>query len=89
LWRVIKNYYLKIYNLKMDIVGETDLRRTKIEVGDFVDRLKEILDHLEEPLTPDMIYAQGVLFFSAGFETTSNALSTFAYNLARHPEVQV
>ncbi len=44
---------------------------------------------MEDPLTPDMIYAQGVLFFSAGFETTSNALSTFAYNLARHPEIQV
>ena len=36
-----------------------------------------------------MIYAQGVLFFAAGFETTSNALATLTYNLARHPDIQV
>jgi cytochrome P450 len=40
-------------------------------------------------LNLDMIYAQGVLFFAAGFETTSNALATLAYNLARHPDIQV
>jgi cytochrome P450 len=49
----------------------------------------DILEQLEDPLTPDMIYAQGVLFFSAGFETTSNALLTLSYNLARNPHVQV
>jgi cytochrome P450 len=36
-----------------------------------------------------MIYCQGVLFFSAGFETTSNTLSTLAFNLAKHQDIQV
>ena len=36
-----------------------------------------------------MIYAQGVVFFTAGFETTSNSLTTLSYNLAKHPDIQV
>ena len=62
--------------------------------GDFIDRIKEMLE-LEKtqkagsPVSEEIIVAQGSVFFVAGFETTSNTLSTFAFNLAKHPEVQV
>jgi len=56
---------------------------------DFIGRLNEIMMHLEAPLSADLITAQGVIFFVAGFETTANTLSTLSYNLAKHPEIQV
>ena len=40
-------------------------------------------------ISEDMIKAQSVIFFAAGFETTANTLSTLSYILAKHPEVQV
>ena len=39
-------------------------------------------------LNEEIISAQGAIFFLAGYETTSNALSTCLYNLAKHPEIQ-
>lgn len=39
-------------------------------------------------LNEDIVYAQGIIFFIAGFETSSNCLSTLSYNLAKNPEVQ-
>ena len=30
---------------------------------------------------------QGIIFIIAGFETTSNTLSTLCYNLAKHPDI--
>jgi hypothetical protein len=36
----------------------------------------------------EMIHAQGVVFFTAGFETTSNALTTLAFTLAKYPHIQ-
>ena len=56
---------------------------------DFIGRLNEIMLHLEAPLSADLITAQGVIFFAAGFETTASTLSTLSYNLAKHPEIQV
>ncbi len=56
---------------------------------DFIGRLNEIMLHLEAPLSADLITAQGVIFFVAGFETTASTLSTLSYNLAKHPEIQV
>ncbi len=55
--------------------------------GDFIDRLKKILD--ERLLSEDETYAQGIGFFLAGFETTSNTLSTFTYHLAKNQDIQV
>ena len=43
----------------------------------------------EDLLSEEIIVAQGIAFFVAGFETSSNTLSTLAYNLAKNPEVQV
>jgi len=55
--------------------------------------LKEIAEDLqnfggEKVLNKDIVYAQGIVFFIAGFETSANCLSTFTYNLAKNPEVQ-
>ena len=59
-----------------------------VAVGDFIDRLREIAKDPPEMLNRTIITAQGVVFFAAGFETTSNTLSTLTYNLATHPEIQ-
>ena len=45
-------------------------------------------DHPENRINRKMITAQGITFFSAGFDTTSTALSTMTYNLAMNPEIQ-
>ena len=44
---------------------------------------------VEDLMTPDLITAQGVIFFAAGFETTASNLSTLSFNLAKNPDVQV
>lgn len=62
--------------------------------GDFIDRLKELNDglgkgtHNDKVLTENLIMAQGIGFFIAGFETSSNTMSTLCYNLAMNPDVQ-
>jgi cytochrome P450 len=64
-------------------------RKSKnIDKGDFVGRLNDILNHLEKPLTEELVIAQGVIFFAAGFETTANTLSTLSYHLALNPDIQ-
>jgi len=59
--------------------------------GDFIDILNELNKRHEQgefpALTSDMITGQGIIFIAAGFETTSNCLSTLCYNLARYPHV--
>lgn len=39
-------------------------------------------------LSEDMIMAQGIGFFIAGFDTITTTLSTLCYNLAKHPTIQ-
>ena len=60
----------------------------KIVRGDFLDRLREISKEPKDPINRKMITAQGITFFSAGFDTISTALSTITYNLAMNPEIQ-
>jgi len=40
-------------------------------------------------LNEEVILAQGIVFFIAGFETSSNTMSSLAFNLAKNPDVQV
>jgi len=58
---------------------------------DFIDRLIELKQKLEKgdfpSLTADQITGQGIIFLTAGFETTSNTLSTLCYNLVKNEEV--
>ncbi len=56
-----------------------------MELQKIKDEAPEELKHLSH----DMIVAQGVVFFIAGYETTANTLSTLCYNLAKNPLVQV
>lgn len=56
--------------------------------GDFIDRIIEVCSDANSPVSPDMIKAQGSIFFAAGFETTSNCLSTLCFTLANHPDIQ-
>jgi cytochrome P450 len=64
-----------------------------VKRGDFIDKLKELHDDYrkgegDRVLNENLIFAQGIGLFLAGFETTSNALATLAFNLAQNPEVQ-
>ena len=45
--------------------------------------------HENNILSEEMIMAQGIGFFIAGFETSSNTMSTLSYNLATNPDIQV
>ena len=62
-----------------------------VERGDFIDRLNELNKKVvagEFPnLTSEQVTGQGIVFLGAGFETTSNTLTTLCLNLAKHPEV--
>ena len=67
-----------------------------IKANDFLNRLIELQKtigadpsgDLAKNLSDDMLVAQGVIFFLAGYETTTNTLSTLSYNLAKNPQVQ-
>ena len=41
-----------------------------------------------EGLTEDMVVAQGIIFLTAGFETTSSTMSILIYMLAQYPNIQ-
>ena len=56
--------------------------------GDFIDKLREIAKNPQETIDRKIITAQGIIFFAAGFETTSHTLSTLTYNLAVNPKIQ-
>ncbi|KAL1495017.1 hypothetical protein ABEB36_010507 [Hypothenemus hampei] len=51
---------------------------------------KEDCEYLEcnTDLTDDLITAQALVFFIAGFETSSSILSLLSYELARNPDIQ-
>ena len=63
---------------------------------DFLNHLMELTKKLKEnpddgslkDLNSDMVLAQSVIFFAAGYETVSSGLSMLSYHLAKNPEVQ-
>ena len=77
----------KLFRVTRDIIDER--KKKNIVKDDFIGRLGEIIEKPEAPLTADLITAQGVIFFAAGFETTANTLSTLSFNLAKNPDIQV
>jgi cytochrome P450 len=79
--------YEKLYRFTKQIIEERELKG--IEKEDFIGRLGRIIKSKEPLLTPELVVAQGVIFFVAGYETTSNALSTLSFNLAKHQDIQV
>jgi len=59
--------------------------------GDFIDRLNELtkkVNNGEFPsLDQDQVTGQGIAFIAAGFETTSNTLTSLSLSLAKNPAV--
>ena len=84
----------KVREISLEIIKQREAQN--IESSDFLGRLKDLItakktgskDEDLEVLTTDMIAAQPIVFFTAGFETTANALCTTAYNLATNPAVR-
>eukprot|EP00094_Tigriopus_californicus_P012369 TCALIF_11957-PA protein Name:"Similar to Cyp6a2 Cytochrome P450 6a2 (Drosophila melanogaster)" AED:0.11 eAED:0.11 QI:0/0/0/1/1/1/3/0/300 len=75
-----------LFNTTRDIALERQESR-----GDFVDKLREMKSECDKgkgDLNEDQIFAQGVGFFQAGFETSSNTMTTLMYSLAKNPKVQ-
>ncbi|KAL0867519.1 hypothetical protein ABMA27_008298 [Loxostege sticticalis] len=66
-----------------------NLRQQEYIAGDCIGNIKTgRSDRIEIPVTNDLLVAQCVLFFAAGYETSSTTLSYILYELARHPETQ-
>ena len=53
-----------------------DRKKKNIEIGDFVDRLKYFKANLPPLITSEMIDAQGMIFLTAGYETTANTIGS-------------
>ncbi|CAG9103876.1 unnamed protein product [Plutella xylostella] len=64
------------------------LKKNKYITGDSMRNMKGGSDKLQIEVDDDFLVAQCVLFFAAGFETSSTASSFTLYELARHPEHQ-
>nr|AKH03527.1 cytochrome P450 3027F2 [Paracyclopina nana] len=77
---------MKIREMTTQIMNERD--KNNVEVGDFIDRLREHKANVEPPVTPPMIDAQGIVFLTAGFETTATTLGHMCYLLAKNPDAQ-
>lgn len=69
-------------------------KKSKTRQDDFVDTIMELQKTVKNSpadshvLNDDIVTAQGIIFFAAGFETTSNTMTTLLYNLAMNPDVQ-
>ena len=78
---------LKLQKLTHDLIDERI--KNNVEQGDFIDRLKQFKSaKLEPPLTLDLMDVQGMIFFTAGYETTATTIGHMIYLLAKNPTVQ-
>ena len=86
--------YLNLHDITNGIMQQRE--KESVLGNDFIARLMELKklvannpndEHLST-LNDDIITAQGIVFFLAGYETTANTLSTLTYNLAKYPEAQ-
>ena len=78
--------FFKLHDITEEIIKERIASKT--HHGDFIDKIIEVCNDPNSPVSKEMIKAQGSIFFSAGFETTSNCLSTLCYHLALNPDIQ-
>ena len=80
--------FFKLQHIMDEIVDQRIA--AKSHYGDFIDKIVETCsdDGKNAAVSSDMIRAQGKIFFAAGFETTSNCLTTLCYHLALNEEVQ-
>ena len=70
--------FFKFHDITNAIVNKRI--ESKDHFGDFVDKIIEVCNDANSPLSKDMIMSQGAIFFLAGFETTSNCLTTLCYS---------
>uniref|UniRef100_A0A1I8M6N2 Cytochrome P450 n=1 Tax=Musca domestica TaxID=7370 RepID=A0A1I8M6N2_MUSDO len=68
--------------------GFVEREKTNVVRNDFVDVLKEFRKSGELNLSNEQISAQFFVFFLAGFETSSTAMSNLLFELARHEDIQ-
>jgi cytochrome P450 family 6 len=87
----IKVFHSDVSEFFMQIVKDTiEYRETNgVERKDFMDLLIDIKNKSgEEGLTIEEVAAQALIFFLAGFETSSATMTFALYELARNQEVQ-
>lgn len=88
----VKSVKPEIEKFFMNIVKDTvEYReRTKSTRNDFMQLLINLKNDYssEEPLTMNQLSAQAFVFFVAGFETSSTAMSFCFYELAVNPDIQ-
>lgn len=79
----------EISNFYRDVVEQTINYRekNKIQRNDFINLLMNTWN-TDSPMTFNEIWAQSVVFFLAGYETSSTALTYTLYELSQHPEIQ-
>lgn len=79
----------EISNFYRDVIQQTINYRekNKIQRNDFINLLMNTRNN-ETPMTFNEIWAQSVIFFLAGYETSSTALTYTLYELSQHPEIQ-
>jgi cytochrome P450 len=79
----------KLFDITENIISEREATSSNVHRhGDFIDRIMEVRNDPNAEVSKDLVTAQGIAFFAAGFETTSNCLSTLCYNLVQNPEIQ-
>ncbi|CAH1965690.1 unnamed protein product [Acanthoscelides obtectus] len=80
--RSISSFYNRMVKATVNYRKDNNVVRK-----DFMQLLIELTEG-EDPLNIDDIVAQCFLFFVAGFETSSSAISFACYELSLHPEIQ-
>lgn len=68
--------------------GVMEREKNNIVRNDFVDILLELKKSEDIQLTYDQIAAHFIVFYVAGFETSSTTMSNVLFELGRHPEIQ-